>query len=226
MISDVIQELEKELDGLSILKIKPLVIIDLNDVIIKKIYKPNMTEEQMNKYLAFPHSETPIFYIWMRPRSQEFIEFLFENFKVGIWSAALRHNITDMLKIAFTEKQISELVVILDQSHCEKEEKITVVKDASPYLFKKNLTRVWDELNLPPYDRYEMYDKYDRHEKYDKTNTTIVDDTLDKIRCNPEETICVAKKEATMDDFLTSEYLSVELIPILTTKISKCDIKK
>jgi hypothetical protein len=75
-----------------------------------------------------------------RPHLHEFLCFLLENFHVGVWSSAQRHNVRKLVGCVFGEEQRKQLLFEFDQSKCN------AVKHPDPTekktLYKKPLTMV------------------------------------------------------------------------------------
>jgi TFIIF-interacting CTD phosphatase-like protein len=41
------------------------------------------------------------FFVWKRPHVDAFVEYLLENFEVGVWSSAMKHNVDKLIDFVF-----------------------------------------------------------------------------------------------------------------------------
>lgn len=116
------------------------VILDLDATIISSL-EPNqiveglkfhvMTETQKGKVV-------PVFNVYERPYLQEFLDFLFEHFRVGVWTAATKDYGSFIVeKIILQGKPERKLAFYLFDYHCDYAESI-YGKD-----ILKNLNLIW-----------------------------------------------------------------------------------
>jgi len=138
---------------------KYLIIFDLNNVLVSRVQSKFF--DTTKEYLIEP-TELNNFYCWKRKGLDKFLEWVFKNFKVGIWSSAKKHN-TDKIVKFITDKQP---VLVYNQSNCGIEKHPET--DRKP-LFLKNLSTVFEE-----------------YPEYDKSNTILIDDSVLKCKNNPE----------------------------------------
>jgi len=122
---------------------KTLLIFDLNGILINKKW-----DKEERKSL-----------LWKRPDIESFLEFIFKQYDVAVWSSARKHNVEYQAKYALGD-YYKQLVFVMDQSHCVKEDDV----------FLKNLTVVWDQ-----------------YPQYNESNTLIIDDSDEKMINNPKE---------------------------------------
>jgi hypothetical protein len=120
---------------------------------------------------------------------KEFLDFLFKNFKVAVWTSNIAANAESIVSLAFGER-VKRLEFIYNREQCDL---------GANYSSKKDLRRIWN-----------------RYPEFTPDNTYIIDDEEDKIlesqRSNyiyippfkPEvEDKCLVK----MMEFLTFKFL-------------------
>ena len=128
-------------------KPKPLLILDMNNVLVYRAFAPTQAKEKPES-VPFNGQATLLggkFYTWKRPHLDEFIDHCFNNFTVAVWSSALGRNVNDLVDFVFGEQRKSELLFVWDQSKCDAVE-ATPQEDGNRYqkpLFKKPLAKVW-----------------------------------------------------------------------------------
>lgn len=156
---------------------KPLVIIDMNKLLVFRAYRPTFAQEQDARLVAHIQDasllgEGGLFYTWKRPCLDAFIEWLFAHYEVAVWSSAWRKNVDSLCEFVFTSEQRLRLLFEWDQSQCD------AVHQPPPLrpIFTKPLAKVWAVL---PH--------------YNASNTLIVDDSLDKMAPNPTQCTLVTK---------------------------------
>jgi hypothetical protein len=164
-----------------------------------------------NKAKKFDFQDMDGYYIvFERPGLQEFLDFIFENFNVSIWTAASKDYALFIIdKIIIKDKPERKLDWIFFSYHCKISQKI---KNSS-----KDLTLLWDEYNIPGYN---------------KDNTIILDDYEEDV-FNTQKDMCVLAtpfyfldKNSENDDFLfklkndLEKYVNYEKNP--SKNINKC----
>ncbi|KAG0253984.1 hypothetical protein BG011_006030 [Mortierella polycephala] len=137
---------------------KLLVILDLNGTLFyrSKNNKSNVTA---------------------RPHLTPFLDFLFANCRVMVWSSAQPHSVKTMLSFGFGDR-ISKLDRVWSREHfhlppSDYSKKVLTIKD---------LEFVWDEIkneNRAAGDP-EMYEF-----EFDQTNTVLIDDSAAKVQLQP-----------------------------------------
>lgn len=126
--------------------------------------------------------------IFQRPGLQEFLDYLFKNFNVSVWTAASKDYalfIIDRILIGNKKKE-RKLDYTFFSYHCKNSSK---VKKGT-----KDLSMLWD-----------IY----RDTGYDKNNTVIIDDYDEVCKTQPDNCITAppfyfTKKGSENDDFLLS----------------------
>lgn len=139
---------------------KPLVILDINGVLLYREYDSKRTDADM-KFGRFS--------IWKRPGLSTFLDTLPLNYHVAVWTSMQQHNTKEMIEMVFPKKWRSKLWFVRNQTHCVKlkDKGFYPDKPDRPYFVKK----------IPWYWFIFFRTIY------------IVDDDFAKIGFNPIETI-------------------------------------
>jgi hypothetical protein len=103
---------------------------------------------------------------------ESFLNFLFVNFDVAVWSSAMRHNVNNVINDALTPEQKNSLKFIFSQSECN-----VVSPHPDPEVVKKNPKK--DLLEKPLAKVWAQYPQYTAE------NTLLIDDSKLKARKNP-----------------------------------------
>ncbi|KAI8387380.1 HAD-like domain-containing protein [Blakeslea trispora] len=156
-----------------------LLILDLNGTLVSRVGKRSM---------------------YARPYSQEFLNYVFDNFNVMLWSSARPHSVRNMSRLFTTH--IKKLVAVWDResfglSKYDYNRKCLTIKD---------LDKVWDYFDG----------------QYDATNTILIDDSPEKAQLQPYNCVHPHEFEHTSDSFVSSgesELLQlIEYLKILRTQ--------
>lgn len=165
------------------------IFLDLDNTILSAVPLEEMkwTEKTKEKAVQFEiHNIDNYYVVFERPYLQEFLDYLFANFKVSIWSAATKDYVlfivNNIILKGHSERKIE---YILFSYHCDLSKKEC---EKGP----KDLRLVWDVLKL---------------DGFSKENTLILDD-LKKVfktqpcNCIPAEPFEFENKGSENDDFL------------------------
>lgn len=136
---------------------RKLIILDMNGLIVDKKNKKSFKIDELD---VQPTSTSGTCFIWKRPYSDIFIDFILKNFDVAVWSSAKLHNVQSMVDFVFEDSQ-KKLVFIWDQTKCIPEN-----RGSSHNLFLKPIDEV-----------LKFFPKY-------KDNILFIDDTPDKLKYN------------------------------------------
>ena len=116
--------------------------------------------------------------IFERPGLQEFLDFIFDNFNVSVWTAASKdYAIFIIDKIIIKNKKERKLDWIFFSYHCKISQKI---KNTS-----KDLSILWEQYNLPGYN---------------ETNTMILDDNKEDVFLSQKNRCILAKPFYFLDE--------------------------
>jgi TFIIF-interacting CTD phosphatase-like protein len=174
---------------------KPKILLDLDATIISAEadeefdFKKSKKKAEKFKY----HDMDSYYIVFERPGLQEFLDFLFENFTVGIWTAASKDYALFIIeKIILAGKKNRHIDWIFFSYHCDISKRL---KSGT-----KDLRILWEEYQIPGYN---------------KDNTVILDDYDEVYKTQLENCIIAAPFEFTdkgseKDDFLK------RLQPLLT----------
>lgn len=146
------------------------IILDLDNTIISAEALedfPFHEEGIKNKALQFAlHDMDGYYIVFERPHVQDFLDWLFENYTVSVWTAASKDYALFIIKYIILKKPVRELDYILFSHHCDISRK--------KYGDSKNLKLIFNDFGLNGY-----------HAK----NTIIIDD-LDEVHlCQPNNSI-------------------------------------
>ncbi|XP_010030887.2 probable C-terminal domain small phosphatase [Eucalyptus grandis] len=115
--------------------------------------------------------------VFKRPFVDDFVQFCFEKFAVGVWSSRTKRNVDPVVDFLMGDSK-GKLLFCWDQSHCTIT-KFTTIENRDKPLVLKELRKLWDKLepNLP-------------WEKgvYNESNTLLLDDSPYKALRNPANT--------------------------------------
>lgn len=138
------------------------VILDLDNTIISAVptedFPWNDDSRKKVEYLKL-HNMEGYYMVFERPYVQDFLNFIFENFNVSVWSAASKNYVLYIIENVILTKPNRKLQHIFFSYHCNLSKK----------LYKgglKQLDLLWDCFEIP---------------MYNSKNTIIIDD-LKKIK--------------------------------------------
>ncbi len=172
------------------------VFLDLDNTIIYSITPDKFKKDSYLNKLKH-HKLDDDYVIFERPGLQKFLDWLFNNFNVNVWSAA-SPDYVDFIVRNIVEQNDRRVEYVLNSNNCEFSQDIFGDKHI------KNLNLLWD-----------IYDV----ENYGPYNTLIIDDLSMVNKINPHNSIRIKsfntnKKESLDDDELKN-------IKNLLTKINK-----
>ena len=125
-----------------------LFILDLNGTLLE-------TRREPIPYVIH-NGMARVKYIYHRPYLMEFMEFLLNNFHVGIWTSNIAENAMAIVKSVFTDEQLKRLKFVCAREQC------TLLKSDDPRSIK-DLDKIWER--LPHF----------------KGHTTIIDNEREKL---------------------------------------------
>ena len=167
------------------------IILDLDQTLIwagtDKEYMPEKYPKLKKKARDFPNIEMDNFYtIFERPGLQNFLDFLFKNFNVSVWTAASKDYALFIIKNIIHKKNAKNRKIdwIFFSYHCDISKKD---KDGT-----KDLKILWEDYKLPDFF---------------KKNTYIIDDYDEVYDTQPENCIAIAPFNFTDDGSENDCYL-------------------
>jgi TFIIF-interacting CTD phosphatase-like protein len=166
---------------------KPVnVMLDLDNTLIYSITQDKLPKKKNHLHTMKYHKMDDDYYVFERPGLQSFLNWLFENFNVSIWSAASPEYVKFIVK-NIVEKNGRNLEYVLNSDNCEESQHIYGDKHI------KNLKMLWDHYDIDGYDPY---------------NTLIIDDLKMVCKIQPHNSIQIKSfntryKECLKDKDLT-----------------------
>ena len=174
---------------------KPCIILDLDQTLISaEPVEEHNFDKYKEKSKKFRYDNMDGYYIvYSRPHLQAFLDYIFENFTVTIWTAASKDYALFIIeKIILNNKPERKLDFIFFSYHCELSKNIKK--------YSKELSMLWDETKFPTYS---------------KNNTVIIDDYKEDVHlCQPNNCIIAPPFEFTEKDSENDTFL-LDLIPEL-----------
>lgn len=155
--------------ALNVRRRKKLLILDLNGLLVDIVpYVPHGCEPDI---MIGRKS------VFKRPFCDDFLQFCFERFDVGVWSSRTKRNVDDVIDFLMGDNK-SKLLFCWDQSHCTDTGFNTIENQNKPLLLKE-VKKLWEkhDQNLP-------WQKGD----YNESNTLLLDDSPYKALRNPPYT--------------------------------------
>lgn len=160
------------------------IVLDLDNTIINSL-TPRETKKISKRMSKFKyHYMDDVYVVFERPHLQEFLDFLFKNFRVSVWTAASKSYAIFIIDNIILTKPDRKLDFVLFSHHCEiSQNNLKCIKDLSMF---------WDILDP---------------KLYNKGNTFIVDD-LDEVQIENDKNVFsapvfnVLDKDSDKDDYL------------------------
>lgn len=172
------------------------VILDLDETLISSVEKYELkTNSEIKKEFTAKsgnftiHSMSSDYFITERPGVQVFLDFLFDNFNVSVWTAASKEYANFVIKKVILKNPERRLDYVMYSKHCSSSEKKTGCI--------KNL------------------DKFFHLQYYNKHNTVIIDDNVNVFENQNNQVIKlkafdVMKKDSPEDNTLESVKKTLE----------------
>lgn len=166
---------------------KPNILLDLdNTVICAEADEEYDFKKYKEKAKKFNFKDMDGYYIvFERPHLQEFLDYLFSNFNVSVWTAASKDYALFIIeKILLARKPDRKIDFIFFSYHCDASMK---ERDAT-----KHLDMIWETYGL---------------EGYGPNNTVIIDDYNEVHRTQPANCIIAEAFEFTKEGSEKDDYL-------------------
>lgn len=174
---------------------KPYLILDLDQTLISGEPMEDLDlRKYKNKSKLFDSANMDGYYmIYSRPYLQEFLDYVFKNFNVTVWTAASKDYALFIIeKIILKDKPERKLDFIFFSYHCELSKRLKK--------YTKSLCMLWDTYKLLGYT---------------EKNTVIIDDFVaDVHKCQPNNCIIAPPFEFTKPDSEKDTFLK-DIIPEL-----------
>lgn len=151
------------------------IILDLDNTLINSLDKSTITEkymEQMKQKLAkYTRHTSDYYHVYERPHLQTFLDFLFRNFNVSVWTAASRAYAAHVVESCILQNK--------PDRHLD-------------YIFWSEHSQISDELSGTPKNLSLLYQEFGlEKDGYGKHNTCIIDDLDDVYNFQPKNCIHV-----------------------------------
>ena len=146
---------------------KNLIVIDLNGLLMQRSFSPLGTST--SGFRIDQDAKVGNFYVYNRPHMKDFLDFLHENFTVGVWSSATEYNARMLVRHLWGKKKEKQLAFVWGQEKCTNVGVFTEPR-VKP-VFLKELDKLWSH-------NPEM-------EKFRGGNTVLIDDSPYKAVNNP-----------------------------------------
>lgn len=159
---------------------KENVILDLDNTILSAealqdfpFHQKGMREKALKFRL---HDMDSYYLIFERPGTQDFLDWLFENYNVAVWTAATKDYALFIVDKIILKKSNRQLQFVMFARHCD----ISYKK----YNTDKKLDLIFDSFRI---------------EGFNRDNTIIIDDRKDVWKCQPDNAIHIKKFEILED---------------------------
>uniref|UniRef100_A0A803M0Q5 Mitochondrial import inner membrane translocase subunit TIM50 n=1 Tax=Chenopodium quinoa TaxID=63459 RepID=A0A803M0Q5_CHEQI len=161
------QALPSSLKGVAPICRRKLLVLDVNGILV------DIVVGYSHRYK--PDTRVATKAVFKRPFCDEFLQFCFERFDVGIWSSRTRQNLKKVVDFLLEDSK-DRLRFCWDQSHCTATEYKTLENSDKPLVLKELKYLWWDTKgsHLPWNAGY-----------YNETNTVLLDDSPYKALRNP-----------------------------------------
>lgn len=122
------------------------IILDLDQTIISAEGQEELKNDKIRKRITkFPqttrHDMDNLYLVFERPHLQKFLDFLFKNFNVSVWTAASKSYALFIIKHIIMTKPDRQLQYIFYEDHCK------ISNNQTKKL--KNLALLWEKYQIP-----------------------------------------------------------------------------
>jgi TFIIF-interacting CTD phosphatase-like protein len=177
---------------------KPInIILDLDNTLIYSIPQDKFPKKKNHLHSMKYHKMDDDYYVFERPGLKPFLNWLFKNFNISIWSAASPEYVEFIVK-NIIEKNGRSVEYVLNSDNCEESQHVYGDKHI------KNLNMLWDYYDIEGYDPY---------------NTLIIDDLKMVCKIQPHNSIQIKSFNTRSKDSVDDKELKD--IRKKLTKISK-----
>lgn len=176
-------------------------VLDLDETLISaEATEEYDFEKYKNKAAKFSFEPMEGYYIiFERPHLQDFLDFLFENFNVSVWTAATKDYALFIIEKILLAKPNRKIDWIFFSYHCNASRKI---KKGT-----KDLSMLWDIYKIPGYN----------------ANNTVILDDYDEVHSTQTDNCIIAKPFKFSDQDSEKDDFFKRLIPKLQKYLLKKD---
>ncbi len=174
-------------------------LLDLDNTLISSLAADEEKKSHKQRMEKYTWEDMSGYYkVFERPGLQPFLDFIFANFNVSVWTAASKvYALFIIDKFILAGHPERKLDYIFFSHHCKQSRKKMNTQ--------KKLDMLWSNFGLP----------------YDKKNTYIVDDHPDVYQCQPEKCIKIEPFEFTGRKSHLDSVLQDHIIPKLQSLIDE-----
>jgi len=168
------------------------ILLDLDNTLISSISKKEEKKMLKPRMKFFTWKEMEGYYkIFERPGLQKFLDFLFENFNVSVWTAASKTYALFIIENFILTKPERRLKYIFFSHHCKHSKKVKHTQ--------KSIQMLVDEYNLQEFAK----------------NTYIIDDHPEVFNAQPDRCLHVKEFEFTDRKSFEDNELEQDILPKL-----------
>ena len=191
---------------------RKLLILDVDGTMIFAEEKADLIDIQVEQQHHFELEDCSVL-VWKRPGIDEFLEWCFEHYDIGIWSAAGSEYIHSVLTYIIPDHLRSKIKFIWTSRRCTRRYQQRLLDTEGTPVTVKSLKKVWRRKRNVPHDPCSI-------NTYNRRNTLILDDTPTTYQRNYGNAIPIKSYTGNMKD---SELKRIK--HILELSISAYDVR-
>ena len=111
---------------------RPLIIVDLNGVLLLSTHKPHLYPR------IKPDGAARSKKVYFRPHSHDFLRYLFATYRVAVWTSNIKANADAIVALLFTPEQREQLLFVWAREQCV---------EGPNYTSFKHLSRIFEQYN-------------------------------------------------------------------------------
>ena len=170
------------------------IILDLDNTIISSLSRKEEKRSHLSKFNRFVWENMSGDYkVFARPHLQEFLDYLFANFDVSVWTAASKSYAIFVIDNFILIKPERKLKYVFFSYHCKESIHVT---DS-----QKSLSMLWRDFNLGA--------------DFDEDDTFIIDDSEEVYNTQPDRCIHIKPFEFTNARSYMDNELINNIVPVL-----------
>ena len=148
---------------------RKLLILDIDGTMIFAEEKVQLTHMQIEEQHHFELDEGSIL-VWKRPGIDEFLEWCFEHYDIGIWSASGSEYVHSIITHIMEDHLRSKIKFIWTSTRCTRKYQQRSLDTYPIPIIIKRLNKLWRK-------KTSLSDNSNSGNIYNKRNTLIIDDT-------------------------------------------------
>lgn len=171
---------------------RKLLILDIDGTLIFAEEKAQLTHMQIKQNHHFELDEGSIL-VWKRPGLDEFLEWSFEHYDIGIWSASGSEYVHSILNHVIADHLRSKIKFIWTSMRCTRHYQQRSLDTYAIPITIKRLSKLWKK-------KRDISDNPDSVNSYNRRNTLIIDDTPTTYRTNYGNAIPIMSYTGSLTD--------------------------